>query len=97
MTSEFDFKGKHFTNIVNKLAVPVTIKTSSSLIRGVFHIRPDTRIKDELNDIADGTFAAITDATVYDSLGVKLYSTKFLALNRDTIEWLIVDDSNTGE
>ncbi len=95
MTMDFDFKGKHYTNIVNKVSIPVTIKTTTSLIKGIFHVRPDSRIKDELNDPNDGTFAAITDAIVYDTLGVKLYTVSFLALNRNTIEWLVVDE--TGE
>ena len=93
MTTEFDFKGKHDTNVVNKISIPVTIKTSTSLIKGTFHIRPDFRIKDALNDPEDGIFIAITNAVVYDSLGAKLHSRDFLALNKNTIEWLIEDDS----
>ena len=92
MSTEFDFKGKHYTNIVNKVPVPVTIKTRTSLIKGTYHISPNARIKDELNDPKDGTFAAVTDAIVYDSLGVKQYTVGFLALNRNTIEWLVVDE-----
>ena len=93
MSMDFDFKGKHFTNVVNKVSVQVTIKTSTSLIKGTFHLTPETRIKDQLNDPKDGPFAAITDAVIYDVLGVKLYSIDFLALNRTTIEWLIVDEA----
>jgi len=93
MTTNFDFKGKHYTNVVNKTAAPVTIKTSTSLIKGTFHISPDSRIKDDLNNLEAGAFIAITDAVVFDSLGVKLHSIDFIALNKNTIEWLIVDDS----
>jgi len=93
MTTEFDFKGKHYTNVINKVAVHVTIKTSTSLVKGTFHIKPDTRIKDALNSPEDGIFIAITNAVVFDNLGVKLHSIDFIAMNKNTIEWLTVDES----
>ena len=93
MTTNFDFKGKHYTNVVNKISVHVTIKTSTSLVKGTFHIKPETRIKDALNDPEDGIFIAITNAVVFDNLGVKLHSVDFLAMNKNTIEWLTIDES----
>ncbi len=91
MTTEFDFKGQHNTDLVNKTEVKVTIKTSSSLVKGTIHIMPDSRIKDFLNNPDEDLFIAVTKAIVFDNLGVKMHSVDFLALNRKKIEWLTED------
>lgn len=97
MTMEFDDKGKIFTNIVPKESIPVIIQTSSNRVEGLFHARYDNRLKDELNNEVTEKFIAITEAVVYDDNGNELYTTNFLALNRDSIIWLIPQYEEDGE
>lgn len=97
MTTDFDDRGKFFTKIVPKESIPVIIQTSRNRIEGLFYARYDNRLKDELNNEVDEKFIAITDAVVYADDGNELYTTNFLALNRDSIIWLIPQDEEDGE
>ncbi len=97
MTTDYDEKGKFFTEIIPKENIPVIIQTTTNRIEGLFHARYDNRLKDELNNEADEQFMAITDAVVYDADGNELYTSNFLALNRDTIIWLIPQNEEDGE
>jgi len=45
MTIEYDEKGKFYTDIISKVAVPVTMQTTDQLIRGFVHVRHGERIK----------------------------------------------------
>ncbi len=90
MTDQFDEKGKIFTNVVSKDAVPATIQTLTHRVHGFVYVRPGVRIKDELTHV-DG-FIAVTDATVFDLQGQQLYKTGFLVVNREYIIWLIPDE-----
>lgn len=90
MDIRFDDKGKFFTDIISKEAVPVIIRTLSERIQGKFHIRPGERIKDALNQAE--IFFAVTDATVFDLSGNILYQTGFLAINREHIVWLLPEE-----
>jgi uncharacterized protein YcfJ len=47
MYSNFEEKGKIFTQVVTKKPINVTIQTTNQLIRGKIHIRPEDRVKDE--------------------------------------------------
>ena len=49
MSIEYDEKGKFYTDIISKVAVPVTMQTTNQLIRGFVHVRHGERIKDELD------------------------------------------------
>lgn len=92
MTTHYDEKGKYFTEVVSKDALPVIIQTVDHTIRGTYHIPPDERLKDDLNQ-CDETFVAVTDAVVYDREGrQEKYRTAFLALNRNKIVWIIPDE-----
>jgi hypothetical protein len=97
MTTEFNEKGKYFTEVIPKANVPVIIQTLVSRIEGCFHARYDNRLKDELNSEIDEQFMAITDAVIYDLDGNELYRSNFLALNRDSIVWLIPQRTEDGE
>jgi hypothetical protein len=46
MTTEYDEKGKFYTNVVSKVAVPSIIQTTTHLIRGFVHVRQGDRYKD---------------------------------------------------
>jgi hypothetical protein len=87
MTIEFDDKGKIFTEIVSKVAIPAVVQTTEQLIRGNVHVRRDERLKDELD--RDELFLAITDASIIGSGGQTLYQTRFLAVRRTQIVWVM--------
>ncbi len=87
MFASFEEKGKIFTNVISKVPVDAIIQTSHQRIEGKIYIRPDDRLKDEL-DKSD-YFLAVTDATVFAEDGSALYKTKFVLLHRDHIVWII--------
>jgi hypothetical protein len=87
MYNSFEEKGKIFTNIVSKKPLDVVIQTSLHKITGKIHIRPDDRLKDEVN--APETFLAVTDAMVHDLDGKLAFETSFITVNRQQIIWII--------
>jgi hypothetical protein len=90
MVSNFEEKGKVFTQVVTKKPISVTIQTSNQLIRGKIHIRPEDRLKDELN--RKDLYIAVTDAIVYSEEGNALYHSGFLSVNTEQIIWLMPDE-----
>jgi hypothetical protein len=90
MFANFEEKGKIFTQVVTKKPVNVTIQTTTHLIRGKVHIRPEDRVKDELN--RKDLFIAVTEATVFSSDGQALYHSGFLSVNTGQIIWLMPDE-----
>ncbi len=96
MYASFEEKGKIFTDVVTKQPVEAFIQTTQHLIRGFIHIRPQERLKDEINQ--GETFLAVTSAKILDNQGNILYKSKFVAINRGQIVWLLpVQDIETGE
>ncbi len=87
MTFEFDEKGKIFTDVVSKEAIPAIVQTTEQLIRGNVHVRRDERLKDELD--RDELFLAMTDAKVLGADGQTLHQTRFLAVRRAQIVWVM--------
>lgn len=87
MTIEFDDKGKIFTEVVSKVSIPAVVQTTEHLIRGNVHVRRDERLKDELD--RDELFLAITDASIISADGQTLYQTRFLAVRRAQIVWVM--------
>jgi hypothetical protein len=94
MTTEFDDRGKIFTDIVSKVAVYATIQTAMHMLRGRIHVRRDQRIIDEL-DLSEN-FLAITDVTVLGADGQVLYQAPFLAVRRSHIVW-VIPEPKSGE
>lgn len=87
MTFEYDEKGKIFTDVVSKVAIPAVVQTTQHLILGNVHVRRDERFKDELD--RDELFLAVTDASVIDANGQTLHQTRFLAIRRAQIVWVM--------
>ena len=87
-----DDKGKIFTEVVTKIPVKVTLQTVTHTVRGKIHIRPDERLKAEL-DRAE-PFLAMTDATILDASGETLQRADFLAVRRDHIVWVLPEDGD---
>ena len=87
MTIDFDDKGKIYTDIVPKVAIPAVVQTTTHLIRGNVHVRRDERLKDELD--RDELFLAVTDASVIGSDGQTLHQARFMAVGRAQIVWVM--------
>ncbi len=87
MGTHFDEKGKFFTPVITKEPVAVIIQTVTHRITGNIHIRPEERIKDELD--RDNVFVAVTEATVFDLGGQALHSAAFITVNRQQIVWVL--------
>ena len=87
MTIDFDDKGKIYTDVVPKVAIPAVVQTTTHLIRGNVHVRRDERLKDELD--RDELFLAITDASVIGSDGQSLHQARFMAVRRAQIVWVM--------
>ena len=87
MTIEYDEKGKIFTDIVTKIAVHVTIQTTTHMMRGQMHVRRDKRVKDELD--IDESFLPLTEVSVLGPDGQALFQAPFLAVQRSHIIWVI--------
>lgn len=90
MTIEFDDKGKYFTDIISKVAIPATIQTVVQRIEGSIHVRLDGRIKDELD--RDEPFLAVTGAKIFDQTGNVMYESEFISVRRSQIVWVIPRD-----
>jgi hypothetical protein len=95
MTFEYDEKGKIFTDIVSKVAIPATIQTTTHLVRGHVHVRRDQRIKDELD--VNESFLALTDVSVLGTEGQILFQTPFLAVRRSHIIWVMPEQNQDEE
>jgi hypothetical protein len=94
MLNEFeDEKGKRFTEVVTKRKVPALVQTTLHLVSGNIHIRPDERLKDELD--RDELFLAVTEADILDAGGKVAHHTDFLAVCRAQIIWVMPDDRET--
>lgn len=87
MTLDFDDKGKIFTEVVPKIAIPAVVQTTRHLIRGNVHVRRDERLKDELD--RDELFLALTDASVLGADGQNLHEARFMAVRRAQIVWVM--------
>jgi hypothetical protein len=87
MTIEFDNKGKFYTDLIKKNAVRAVIMTTAHKIIGVIYVRPDQRIKDELDQ--DEKFLAVTDANIFSLADEEVYQTSFIAIQRSQIVWVI--------
>jgi len=90
MSIHYDEKGKFFTDVILKEAVPVIIQTHTNRIRGNIYVRPGERIKDQIN--LEDMFLAVTDAILYDLTGEELYRSDFLLVNREQLIWLMPED-----
>ncbi len=96
MTTHYDHKGKVFTDVVSKERIPVIVQTHDHQIHGTMHVRPQERLKDDLEQ--EERFLAITEAVIYDGAGKELRRTNFLVLNLAHIIWLTpVEELTAGD
>ena len=90
MVTHYDEKGKIFTQVVSKQPVQVIIQTVQNTIRGTIYIRPDSRVKDDLNAMEH--FLAVTNAVVYNGQNEALYQSAFVVVNTSHIVWVIPEE-----
>lgn len=90
MTVRYDEKGKYFTNVITKDAVPCILQTLMHRIRGFVHVRIGERLIDEI-DHSKG-FIAVTDAQVFSLQGQELYHSDFVIVNCDHLVWIIPEE-----
>jgi len=74
----------------NEETTPVIILTQSYRIEGRIALLPGARLTDYVRQATD--FIAVTDATVIDRHGVKLFTTKFIDVGRAYIELILPTD-----
>lgn len=78
MDLRIDQKGKYYTPRIAKNALVAYVRANDHVIVGQLYVRPERRLKDELND-DQSRFLPITDAAVYDPSGQTLiFRTGFL-------------------
>ncbi len=87
MSIEYDEKGKFFTDVVSKEVVRSDIQTVNHHIRCDIHVRRGERLSDEINQ--PSLFLPVTNAEIYTTDGEILYTSDFLAVNRQHIIWLM--------
>jgi len=80
MDIRIDEKGKYYTPRVPKDTLLAFVRTVDQIIVGQVYVRPDKRLKDDLNEDTS-RFLPITDARVYDAASEKLlYHSSFLLI-----------------
>lgn len=83
----YDDKGKVFTPIITKQPVHVLIQTALHRIEGYIHVRPEHRLKDELDN--SDSFLAVTDARIIDASGQVIVEAPFIIVHSNQIVWLV--------
>ena len=87
MYTQFEEKGKIFTQKITKEQKKVIIQTTQQKIIGTIHIQMDNRLIDELN--GSNQFLAITDANIFDFENNLIHQSDFLSINTDQIIWVL--------
>lgn len=96
MVTQYDEKGKIFTQVVSKKPILVIIQTTRNIIYGSIYVRPDVRLKDELDSLRE-RFLAVTDAVIYTPEKIELFHTQFMVVNIDQILWLMPQEELVKE
>jgi hypothetical protein len=92
---EYDEKGKFYTDVISKIAVPVNLQTVNQFIRGFVHVRQGERLKDELD--RNELFLAVTNASIFGADGKIEFEAKFIAVRREQIIWIMPVEESTQE
>ena len=93
MSIEFNDKGKYFTDVVSKAAIPAVIQTVTHRIEGFIHVRLDERVKNELD--RSEPFLAVTDAKIFAPDGSLIYQTVFMSVARSQIVWVVPSETTS--
>ena len=87
---QYDEKGKFYTDVISKLALPATIQTTHQLIKGFVHVRQGERLKNDLE--RDELFLAVTQASILGADGQVQFEAPFIAVRRSQIIWIMPDE-----
>lgn len=74
-------------DLVNKVAIPVVIRTEHHYLLGNLYCRPKIRLIDDFMN--SEKFWAVTNVIVVDGSGKICYRSKFIIISRDKVEWVI--------
>jgi hypothetical protein len=89
-------RGKYFTLRTPKDAVLCAVRGGDLAVLGYLYVRPDRRLKDELND-DQARYLPMTDARVFRvSDHMLLYHASFLLIGRQAIDLVAPVDAVTG-
>ena len=97
MVTQFDERGKIFTDVVSKKTIRVKIQTASNHIIGDIYVRQDGRFSDELN--RSGPFLPATNVEIRDVNGKNIIEMRdFIAIQKSQIIWISPDseEPDTG-
>lgn len=95
MYTQFEEKGKIFTQKITKEQKTVIIQTPLQKITGTIHIQMDNRLIDELNQA--NQFMALTDVEIFDLNNELTYKSAFLSINTDQIIWVLPVEDEISE
>jgi uncharacterized protein DUF6812 len=87
MAAQYDEKGKFFTEVISKVAIPAIVQTVVQKIEGSIHVRENERLSDEL--IRDDPFLPMTSVRVFDQAGRIQYESDFISIRRSQIIWIM--------
>ncbi len=94
MYERTDENGKVFTPRVRTSHVEVEIITIQGLVHGYVHLKPEKRVKDELNNTQE-PFLAVTDAVLRTDAASPPREVGFLAVNKRHIVSVVpIDEPN---
>ena len=91
MTFEYDEKGKIFTDIVSKVAVPATIQTTTHLLRGVFMSAGTSASK--MNWITMKNSLRLPMLAYWGRTDNHSFTSPFVAVQRAHIVWVIPEQN----
>lgn len=92
MDMRVDLKGKYFTPRVAKDSLLAVIRTTQEIIVGSVYVRPDRRLKDEINDDSS-RFLPVTDAHVFTTNNEYLYDVDFTLISYASIHSITPADA----
>jgi hypothetical protein len=95
MTAQYDEKGKFFTDVISKVAIPAIVQTVVQKIEGSIHVRENERLSDEL--IRDDPFLPMTSVRVFDQAGRMQYESDFISIRRSQIIWIMPRGERTQD
>jgi hypothetical protein len=91
-----DKRGSGFDLSIHTDTHAVVVQTETNRIHGNIHVRENERVKDALN--TSDLFIAMTDVRILDVHGMTLLTTTdFLAINRQSIAWVMEDNQAAGQ
>ena len=90
MYTQFEEKGKIYTQKISKDQREVIIQTTKQKISGNIYVQVDQRLIDDLN--SSDNFLAVTDVKIFNENENVIYKSNFLAIDVHQIVWILPVD-----